>query len=735
MNLNTSYYNGSYAVADTPDMKKCKNLKELAEDGTLVPNEMIDMSCYLFRCVRDPLTVSHFIRLLRAGDDCEIEMHQNVQPVVNNYSLGQLESWSYGGNDYGVGNWQYTNTLSLPRIGYSATSTQIPTIAPIVECKTKYLVLLIRLVYKKVNGTPTTHRDGCKIFSLFSNDYHATFDEFMNDSTLRSQLENGSIIITSVYATAYYGAGKQDPEHPTDPARRPINIKLFPSLNGEDLECTIWDEYTDGVNAVKRKVLLPSSYFSMPNINGNYVALRQGGNDKYLDPSAAGKNIVAFIPYCNTYFWNIGYTSMSASGATVCCYIDSLRNLGLAFSAFYATGLTVTGDLEYAKNADLTGDTLPAGGRRGTVDPDTGDVNPDNPTDETTGTTDDPTQMHSATGWEGNIHIDPNVYVDTTPLETPAISTVGVFNRSYAMSFSQISALADELWNADDSIFEEIVQGLALLGECPMQGLIDLRLYPFNISAVIGTGDLEAIRVGRTTLTATGIKLGNDVNAVIDLGSCTFFDKFQNFLDYSPYTEARLYIPYCGIVPIDTAEFMGKTITAKMIVDVVTGACEAFVYADQIIVAHANGNIGVSIPMTGDNAAAYSASILSGIVGGTVDVVSGALSGSVVKAVGGAADVMGGMLGAAPTQYAKAGSASSACSMWMPQYAYFIIDRPVELTPQGYGHTVGYACEEYGVLSSFSGYTVCKNVDLTGISATEAEKDMIRELLEGGFYV
>ena len=139
--------------------------------------------------------------------------------------------------------------------------------------------------------------------------------------------------------------------------------------------------------------------------------------------------------------------------------------------------------------------------------------------------------------------------------------------------------------------------------------------------------------------------------------------------------------------------------------------------------------------MTGDNAAAYSASILSGIIGGGTDIALGAAEGNFLQVAKGAKDYLGGVLGAAPTQYAKAGSASSACSMWLPQYAYFIIDRPVSLKPQGYGHTVGYACEEYGKISSFSGYTVCDNVDTTGIFGTDEEKRMIKEIMESGFYV
>ena len=52
-----------------------------------------------------------------------------------------------------------------------------------------------------------------------------------------------------------------------------------------------------------------------------------------------------------------------------------------------------------------------------------------------------------------------------------------------------------------------------------------------------------------------------------------------------------------------------------------------------------------------------------------------------------------------------------------------------------YAHTVGYACLKMGKLSDFTGFTVCSNADLSGITATDAEKEQILRLLQSGVYV
>ena len=176
---------------------------------------------------------------------------------------------------------------------------------------------------------------------------------------------------------------------------------------------------------------------------------------------------------------------------------------------------------------------------------------------------------------------DPNKYTDKISLNKPGLTTTGIFNRTFALTSSSIKSLADYLWNADETIFNEIVKGLSLMGGNPIDGLIDLRLYPFDVAAKTSGGNSKTIVVGRTDTKVAGLEI-NDYNAVLDLGSCTFYPYFGNFLDYEPFTSASLYIPYVGIVPISTSDFMGQTISCKMVVDITTGSCTAIVFANEI---------------------------------------------------------------------------------------------------------------------------------------------------------
>lgn len=347
------------------------------------------------------------------------------------------------------------------------------------------------------------------------------------------------------------------------------------------------------------------------------------------------------------------------------------------------------------------------------------------------------TTWDNPTDWQDNpfngiSNTDPNNYTDKIDLNKPTLSNVNIFNRSFAVNANTVKNLADFLWNADETKFQEIVKGLALMGENPMNGIIDLRLFPFNVALKNLATQAEPIVIGRTNTGVNGIKLTENVNSLIDLGECTFFPKFKNFLDYEPYTTAQLYIPYIGVVPVSTAEFMGHRISVKMIVDYTTGAGTAIVLKDDIPFIYRNGVVGVSIPMTGNDSASYANTVIGNVVGGAVGGVSSIASGNIGGVVSSAEKLYSGFT--TGTNYQEASASSPSVATWQPQKCYFIIDRPILNVPDNYGRTIGYACEKTGKLSDFKGFTVVSNPEIS-FKCTDTEKTMLSQLLESGVFV
>ena len=366
------------------------------------------------------------------------------------------------------------------------------------------------------------------------------------------------------------------------------------------------------------------------------------------------------------------------------------------------------------------------------------------------------TTWDNSTDWQNNPfngigNTDPNNYTDKIDLNKPTLSNVNVFNRSFAVTSNNVRQLADFLWNADETKFQEIINGLALMGENPMNGIIDLRLFPFNVARKNSATQVEPIVIGRTNTGVNGIKLTENVNSLIDLGECTFFTKFKNFLDYEPYTTAQLYIPYIGVVPVSTAEFMGHKISAKMLVDYTTGAGTAIIFKDDIPFIYKNGVVGVTIPMTGTDSATYANTVVGNIISGVTQIATStaggiagfkgaetgaskanAITSSTGGIIGGIENIYSGFT--TPVQYQSAGASSPSVATWQPQKCYFIIDRPILNVPDNYGRTVGYACEATGKLSDFTGFTVVSNPEIS-FKCTETEKTMLSQLLTTGVFI
>lgn len=345
--------------------------------------------------------------------------------------------------------------------------------------------------------------------------------------------------------------------------------------------------------------------------------------------------------------------------------------------------------------------------------------------------------------WKDNNGVSPdpdtNNYTDKTPLNKPKITAFGAFNRAYAMTQSGLNDLSNYLWNTNDSVFEGIVDGLKLMGENPMNGIIDCRMYPFNVLDLLSSTGSQNITLGRTQTNIAGVHLGNTTNCILDLGSCMWLKYHSRelgkdvFLDSSPYTTGELYVPYVGTIPLDSSIYAGHTVSVYLIVDFMTGVCEAVVYRDGLATDFKSGVIGVDVPVTGGNAAQWA----NGIVSAALSGASGVVNIATGNPVGGVLQTVGAIQSGFNNPYnpTEKGGASSSCGQWLPQHAYLLIHSPIRQVPPSYGSTIGYACEYTSTLGSNHGYTVCADVNISNNFATESERKEIEDLLKGGIFV
>lgn len=310
---------------------------------------------------------------------------------------------------------------------------------------------------------------------------------------------------------------------------------------------------------------------------------------------------------------------------------------------------------------------------------------------------------------------DDNKDKDDDDNDTHVLSSgIGVLTSTFHMTKERLVQLGQFLWGS--SIFDEF----SLINNNPIENIISCKAIPYAIS-----GTTQEITLGNVKTGVNGEKISQNFSKQT-IGSVAIAEHYKNFLDYAPYTNVIIYLPYIGFKELDTSLVMGKTLRIEYTLDVITGGCLAQIYVGKIRLYEFTGNIGVDISITASNRAQVESAYINAGVG----VVSSAMSGNVTGAVNS-------IIGAATSQYhySGTGNPSPSCVASTNRTCYVVIDRPQYQPLKAFNHTRGRMCCLSKTIGNLKGYTVCdSNIDISGISATDEEKDEIVNILSTGFF-
>ena len=382
--------------------------------------------------------------------------------------------------------------------------------------------------------------------------------------------------------------------------------------------------------------------------------------------------------------------------------------------------------------------------------------------------------------------IDPNKYEDDFGLVYS--SPIMGFTNKYLMSVDQLINLAKFLNNEDETKFEMILHNLEFAGTNPLNCVTSIQYMPVNIG-VVNYNPVNIV-LGKLTCNEeiTGISGGisgtllTNANPQVYCGWCYCPLEHENYLDYAPYTAYMMYLPFAGYVDLDADVVSGKYIQVYMNIDVYSGSCIYDIRVSGDSSNHGNryktvaGNVSTPISIQGTDSNAFANSLMQNITrsfqcagsftNSAIDIgVSNALIETLndvgiedftkfgaiktgleyvnrqAKSVSNAAVNAGNFLSsiysvlATPMTFTEVGSASGNAMKNMATQVFLYRYTMVDNADDKYGEFIGYACEFSEALSNLSGFTVCANVRLDGFNATETEKNIIKAILESGFYI
>lgn len=328
----------------------------------------------------------------------------------------------------------------------------------------------------------------------------------------------------------------------------------------------------------------------------------------------------------------------------------------------------------------------------------------------------------------------------------PAAGTTGTIGGGGFLSIftptqAELDNFANELLNT--TTLNAIKQ---YFSSNPMDGIFGLHILPYSgfagstvANPKIGSYDFS------TTVTLAGEEYLN-----IDYGSMYVDFVYDGYENFAPQSDAKIFLPFIGTKDIDINLIQGCNISLKYNVSLVTGDIYAYLYAQWAgkyqqagtlqgvdhLLYHWQGNCAVNIPLSHVDSSNYISGAMQ-IAGGITSLAAGAIAGSPFTIPSAITGVTQGIAEMGRSSIITSGNISGVAAFMGSREPYLILSRPIIAFDSQYNHYLGRKSNAIARIAALQegSYTIMRNVDLSGIVATNDEKQMIEGFLKGGFYV
>lgn len=332
---------------------------------------------------------------------------------------------------------------------------------------------------------------------------------------------------------------------------------------------------------------------------------------------------------------------------------------------------------------------------------------------------------NSGVGGGDGEFLDPDSVNGAGIPDLPSVSAANLgFITIYNPTAGQLSSLSQFMWS---NIFD--LDTYKKLFSDPMQSIIGLGIVP--VAPSIG---------GNKNVMFGSINSGIAMNylstnyAKLDCGSVKIEKYIGSFLDYDA-TQISLYLPYIGIHDLDPRDVIGHTIHVVYNIDVLTGACSAFVeVSDRGVMYSFNGSCITNVPLTSINFGSAIQNAVTAVCSGA-SLIAGMASGAAPISAMGAMGLLNSAANLAinsKPQVQRSGALGGSAGIMSIQKPYVIIQRPRVSVPNFIENYVGQTSNITMRLGDLTGFTMVEYIHLHDIPATSEELKEIETLLKAG---
>ena len=347
-------------------------------------------------------------------------------------------------------------------------------------------------------------------------------------------------------------------------------------------------------------------------------------------------------------------------------------------------------------------------------------------------------------------------FTSSDDIDFPTLPTLSAINTGFVSLWSptneQMLNLSRYMWNADiltADFWKKLTAN-------PMELVFGLNIIPVDLRAqesyYIGTSrnvvvGLRDTQIEMDTVTSQWIEY--------DCGYIDVSETWGAYLDYDPYTKLDIYLPFCGVHPIRTDDFMPGRVHVKYHIDLLSGSCVALIKSTKTnehgdvlnsVVYQFMGNCATQIPVTSAqyadavrSAISIAASVGTMVAGGIGTVAGAAKSASQTltktriasDVINTGASIGENVMNLKPS-IERSGAIGSSAALLSVQVPYLILTRPRQAKPNDQQTYTGYPSFITEDLANLNGWTEVQAIHLEGIPCTANELSEINELLKSG---
>ena len=325
---------------------------------------------------------------------------------------------------------------------------------------------------------------------------------------------------------------------------------------------------------------------------------------------------------------------------------------------------------------------------------------------------------------------------DENEPSAPTVNSVKLSNlHNYWISESQMQSFYSEVWDTD---LTDFVKG-AFTGIYSnlISNVVSLKFMPTTAENLGGTGGASPVILGFKTYDNLTVQtIGNTTAPIVNIGSYKFSKEYNSFADYAPYTDIKLYLPFVGIVPLDTNLFMGSgggetaTLNIKAQYDLQSGLITYFLMRNKTMISSVSGHMAVEVPISLQSGLDTFSTISRNFSGKVWDF---AMEGAKGNPIGMISEIAQGSATAPPqTIFASTGGDGS---FYAHPKCMIMIKHPQYNRPKNYSHVVGFPAYVTKKVSDLQGFNIVQNpVIPLADGMTGAEHDMIVTAMQSGLY-